>query len=177
MAIEPELGDWGLIREFQGPWYDRLFAEIIDWDTDSEFHHVVVNVGDGRIVEAVRTVRIDFADQYDEIVWCTGRLPSPFVPTDAQRAQIVQAALAMVGDKYNVLDLLAIGLAQKRMGRVVDGDEWWVKRLSKDHREICSQVADLAWKKAGIEMFPKRLPGLVSPGDLGRLLLPAPVNA
>lgn len=172
MAIEPELGDWGLIREFQGPWYDRLFAEIIDWDTDSEFHHVVVNVGDGRIVEAVRTVRIDFADQYDEIVWCTGRLPSPFVPTDAQRAQIVQAALAMVGDKYNVLDLLAIGLAQKRMGRVVDGDEWWVERLSKDHREICSQVAAMAWKGGGIDLFPGRLAGLVSPGDFGRILLP-----
>lgn len=172
MAIEPELGDWGLIRKFQGPWYDKLFAEIIDWDTESPFHHVVVNVGNGRIVEAVRTVRIDFADQYDEIVWCTGRLPSPIVPTDAQRTQIVQAALAMVGDKYNVLDLLAIGLAQKRMGQVVDGDEWWVKRLSKDHREICSQVAAMAWKSGGIDLFPGRLAGLVSPGDFGRILLP-----
>ena len=172
MGVEPQLGDWGLIREFQGRWYNRLFAEAIDWDTESPYHHVVVNIGNGRIVEAVRRVQIDFADQYDEITWCTGRLPAPLVPTDAQRQRIVQAALAMVGDKYNVLDILAIGLAQKRMGQVVDGDEWWVKRLSKAHREICSQVADLAWKKAGIEMFPGRLPGLVSPGDMGRLLLP-----
>ena len=174
MNATPGLGDWGLIREFQGPWYDKLFAELINWDTDSPFHHVVVNIGNGRIVEAVRTVRIDFADQYDEIIWCTGRLPAPLVPTDTQRQRIVQAALAMVGDKYNVLDLLAIGLAQKRMGQVVDGDEWWVKRLSRNGREICSQVADLAWKKVGIEMFPGRLPGLVSPGDMGRLLLPEP---
>lgn len=174
MGVEPQLGDWGLIREFQGPWYDKLFADLINWDTDSEFHHVVVNIGNGRIVEAVRTVRIDFTDQYDEIIWCTGRLPAPLVPTDAQRQRIVQAALAMVGDKYNALDILAIGLAQKRLGQLVDGDEWWVKRLSKDHREICSQVADMAWKAAGIEMFPGRLPGLVSPGDMGRLLLPEP---
>lgn len=174
MGVTPGLGDWGLIREFQGPWYDKLFAELINWDTDSPFHHVVVNIGNGRIIEAVRTVRIDFADQYDEIVWCTGRLPAPLVPTDAQRQRIVQAALAMVNDKYNALDILAIGLAQKRLGQVVDGDEWWVKRLSRNGREICSQVADMAWKAAGIEMFPGRLPGLVSPGDMGRLLLPEP---
>lgn len=172
MTVTPELGDWGLIREFQGPWYDKLFADLIDWDTESPFHHVVVNIGTGRIVEAVRTVRVDFADQYDEIVWCTGRLPAHLVPTEAQRTAIVQAALDMVGDKYNIADILAIALAQKRMGRVVDGDEWWVKRLSKNHREICSQVAAAAWKSGGIDLFPGRLPGLVSPGDFGRILLP-----
>jgi hypothetical protein len=173
MPVTPLLGDWGLIRQMQGPWYDRVFADLIDWDTGSEFHHVVVNIGNGKIVEAVRTVRIDFADQYDEIVWCTGRLPKHLTPTPAQRTTIVGAALGMVGDKYNTVDILAIALAQKRLGRAVDGDEWWVKRLSADGRKICSQVADEAWKAAGLDMFPGRLPGLVSPGDMGRLLLPA----
>jgi hypothetical protein len=73
-----------------------------------------------------------------------------------------------------VLDLLAVGLAQKRTGHVVTGREWWVKRLSDNGRLICSQAIDVEYLKAGIHLFTDgRLSGLVSPGDLDRLLLPA----
>jgi hypothetical protein len=176
----PQLGDFGLVRSFEGPWYDRFFGHVIDWDTDSPYHHAVTYIGDtpdGDIIEAVKRVSYGHADQYDDIVWSTGRLPAALTPTDEQRQLIVQAAIGMLDLHYNVLDILAIGLAQRRFGHAVDGDEWWVKRLSNDNRVICSQAVDLAYLKAGIHLFTDgergRLPGLVSPADLGSLLLPA----
>lgn len=172
MPAAPLPGDFGVVRT-AGPLLDRLASWAIRFGTDSPVNHAFVYIGEGRIVEAVRRVKVDFADQYDDIIWSTGRLPTPLTPTPDQRNAIVQAALAMVDDRYNVLDLLAIALAQKRLGRRVDGDEWWVKRLSANGREICSQVVDKAYDQAGIHLFSGRLEGLVSPGDLYNLLLPA----
>lgn len=87
-----------------------------------------------------------------------------------QRAAIVKAAYSYVGEQYNALDIVAIALAQARLGHVVDGDEWWVKRLSDDHMPICSQLVVNADRMAGIDLAPGKLSGLVSPGDLGKLL-------
>jgi hypothetical protein len=176
-AARPLPGDFGVVAT-SGPWLDRIAAHLIRWGTDSPVNHAFIAIGDGRIVEAVRHVKVDFADQYDDIVWSTGRLPDTLTPSTSQRQEIVNAALAMVGDRYNVLDILAIGLAQKRVGHLVSDQTWWAKRLSADGREICSQLVDKAYLEAGLHLFDDgRLPGLVSPGDLLNLLLPASAAA
>ena len=171
----PELGDFGLVST-RGPLLDRLVADAIRLDTDSPVNHAFIYAGNGHIIEAVRRVKIDCVDQYQDITWSTGRLPKNLTPTPIQRGAIVRAANAMVGDPYNILDIAAIGLAQRRMGRLVGDHTWWAKRLSAGHREICSQLVDKAYFAAGIHLFTDgRLSGLVSPGDLWGLLLPATV--
>ncbi len=189
MADLPQIGDF-FVTATRGPLLDRFAAEVIDWVTatrdgqgnwlKAKVNHAGLFVGptrqypEGAIVEAVRRVRYSSILTYPDAIWSTGRLPAGLTPTPLQRRQIVQYAESRIGDKYNVLDLVAVGLAQERLGHHVDGDEWWVKRLSDDDREICSQLVDAAWLHTGIHLFRDgRLPGLVTPNDLGGLLLPA----
>jgi hypothetical protein len=179
--VKPAPGDFGLIATMQGPWLDRKFAEIIDWDTQSRAHHAIGYIGDtpdGDIIEAVRRVAYGHSDTYDDITWSTGRLPAHLTPDDDQRLLIVQALKDMLGDRYNLIDILAIGIAQPR----IDPDRlahwsakppWYVRRLNADHREICSQAVAEAYAAAGIDLIPGRPACLVSPGDLDRLLSPA----
>jgi len=189
MADLPQLGDF-FVTATRGPLLDRTAAKIIDWATatrdgegnwlKAKVNHAGLYVGptrqfpEGAILEALRRVRYSSILSYPGAIWSTGRLPADLTPTPLQRRRIVDYAESRIGDKYNILDLLAVGLAQERMGHHVDGDEWWVKRLSDDHREICSQLVDAAWQYAGIHFFRDgRLPGLVTPNDLDGLLLPA----
>lgn len=187
----PAIGDF-FVTATRGPLLDRIDAKVIDWVTarrdgtgrwqDAKVNHAGVYVGptrqypEGAIVEAVRRVRYSSVLTYPDATWSTGRLPIYLTPNTTQRAKIVEYACSHIGDKYNFFDLLAVGLAQERLGHHVNGDEWWVKRLSDDHRLICSQLVDAAWHFAGIELFHGRLPGLVTPNDLDGLLLPAPAG-
>jgi cell wall-associated NlpC family hydrolase len=169
----PQPGDFGLVGSHPGPWWQRLAESAIRFGTDSPVDHAFVYVGDGRIVEAVSRVRISMDTGYPDVIWSSGRL-GRLTPDPDQRREIVKAALGYCGEAYNMLDIIAIGLAQRRMGSLVDGDEWWVRRLSDNHRLICSQLVDAAYLAAGIHLFTDgRLPGLVSPGDLLGLLSPA----
>lgn len=177
MTVTPLPGDFGVVAT-RGPLLDRLAAWAIRWGTDSPVNHAFIYTGDGRIVEAVRHVQLGYTDEYDDIIWSTGRLPAELTPSTSQREEIVSSALGMCGDKYNVWDIVAIGLAQKRLGHTVNDRTWWAKRLNADGREICSQAVDKAYLAAGLHLFDDgRLAGLVSPGDLYKLLLPAPIAA
>lgn len=182
-------GDYFVTRT-SGPWLDRLAAWFIRWWTarknlqriwkPSDVNHAAIYVGptadfpEGAIVEALRRVKFSSVNSYPDAIWSTGRLPPHLTPTDEQRAQIVRSATLMVGDRYNTIDLLAVGLAQPRAGKCVTSSTWWAKRLNRDGREICSQLVDQAYLDAGIELFTDgRLPGLVAPQDLEEILLPA----
>ena len=169
MAVTPLVGDFGLVKHTPGNWLDHVACDLIRFGTDSEYCHAFVSLGNGQIVEAVRHVQVVPASNYSEIFWSTGRLSPALTPSPLQRKQIALAAMSYVGESYNSLDILAIALAQTRMGHEVDGDEWWVKRLSDDHMQICSQLVVNAYRMAALDLAPGKLSGLVSPGDLGRL--------
>lgn len=168
-TVQPLVGDFGLVHRANGKWLDQVAQHLIEWGTDSPYCHAFVYVGNGQIVEAVRHVQVAPASNYSDIQWSTGRLGPDLTPTDAQRQLIARAAMSFVGQSYNALDIVAIALEQARLGHVVDGDEWWVKRLSDDHMQICSQLVVNSWRLASLDLAPGRLSGLVSPGDLGRL--------
>jgi hypothetical protein len=170
MAITPNLGDFGLVHRANGGWRDRVAQDLIEFGTDSPYCHAFVYVGNGQIVEAVRHVQLAPVTNYQDIVWSTGRLGPDLTPTEGQRMAIATAAMSYVGESYNIVDILAIALAQPRLGKLVHGSEWWVKRLSDDHMKICSQLVACAWRAASLDLAPGKLSGLVSPGDLGRLL-------
>jgi hypothetical protein len=168
--VTPLIGDFGLVHRANGKWLDRIAQDAIEWGTDSPYCHAFVYVGNGQLVEAVRHVQVAPVTNYQDIVWSTGKLGPDHTPTQVQRQAIARAAMSFVGESYNILDIVAIAFAQARLGHVVDGDEWWVKRLSDDHMQICSQLVVNAWRLGGIDLAPGRLSGLVSPGDLGHLL-------
>ena len=168
-SITPLPGDYGLVHSAGKGWLDTAAERLIEFGTNSEYCHAFVYVGNGRIVEAIRHVTVSPVTDYPDAVWSTGRLAPGFTPTPLERQLIVKAAMSYVGQAYNILDIAAIALAQARAGHVVDGDEWWVKRLSDDHMSICSQLVVNAYRASGIDLFPGRLSGLISPGDLSKL--------
>ena len=169
MTIVPLIGDYGLIKHSPGSWLDHAAEKLIEWGTESPYAHAFVYVGNGRIVEAIRHVAVSPVTDYTDITWSTGRLGPQFTPTPLERQLIVRAAMSYVGEAYNILDIAAIALAQSRTGHMIDGDEWIAKRLSDDHMQICSQLCVNAYRASGIDLFPGRLSGLISPGDLGGL--------
>ena len=156
--------------------------------TNAKVNHAVVYVGsvdgidDGypQLVEA-RPGGAGFAraDSYgDHMIWLNHLVQAGtdhiLTVTDAQRMIVreyaVDCAVKKIG--YNYLDFVAIALAQKRFGDTGSnwykyGAPWWVKRLSNDHRLICSQLVDEAYQRAGVKLFNDGRPsGLVSPADL-----------
>ena len=191
-------GDW-IVTRTGGRWHDRAIAWLIRWVTatrvgrrwrDSTVNHAALFVGpvsrypEGALVEA-RPGGAAYVslNAYPEATWSSGRLPRRLTPTDAQRERIVAAAKGMLGTPYGFLDDLAVGLAQRRtratLGKWVSVGRppWWVRRIASRHTLICSQLVDAAWHDGGIDLYPGRLEGLVTPEDLEELLEPEPAAA
>jgi cell wall-associated NlpC family hydrolase len=163
--VTPQIGDYGVVATY-GNWHNRLAGWAIRFGTDSKVNHAFVYVGGGQIVEAAPGgARINDVDAYDNITWSHSQ------PWAITRHHIAHAARGMVGTPYGWLDIFAIALAQGRTGRLVNDRTWWVKRVQRTDRLICSQLVDLAYQQSGIHLFNDgRLPGLVSPGDLAQLI-------
>lgn len=89
---------------------------------------------------------------------------SDFDLSDRQRALICAHAKLLVGTPYSFLDYAAIGAAR------FTGIKALEDYVSESGHVICSQLADLAYRRAGIDLFPNRIPGDVAPGDIARLI-------
>lgn len=171
----PEVGDFGVVPTY-GDWKGRLIGWLIRYGTDSPVNHAFVYIGGGKIVEAQPGgARIVKASRYHKVAWSTGEIRL----TDAQRTAIAATAQGFAARKvgYGWLDIVAIALAQRRtFGLVhalapIEKQPWWVRRIQRLDRLICSQLVDLAYADAGVQLFDDgRIPGLVSPGDLWRLI-------
>lgn len=79
---------------------------------------------------------------------------------------IANYAEAMVGSPYSFLDYGAI--AAKRLHLPVPGLKDYINSSS---HVICSQLAALAYDKAGKSLFPGYWPGYTTPLDVARLLV------
>lgn len=175
-------GDWGVVSN--GPQDSTLRASLasnaIQWATVSRFNHAVICVAEGAVVEAQPGgARRTTWDGYmgNNTVWSGGYgITNPTL----QRPALVAAALSLVGTPYGWGDIIAIGLAQQKLEKSrmhVDAlvpmgkQPWWVRRLADKRTDICSQLVDACNLLAGIHLYDDGRPsGLVSPGDLGRLL-------
>lgn len=198
MPTDAKPGDF-IVTRTGGRWYDRAIAWLIRWVTatkvgnrwrDSPVNHAALFVGpvsrypEGALVEArPGGAAYVSVDAYPDAIWSSGRLPGQLTPTGAQRERIVAAAKSMLGTPYGFLDDLAVGLAQRRtrdtFGKWVSvgNPPWWVRRIAGRHTLICSQLVDAANRDGGIEFYPGRLEGLVTPEDLKELLEPEPAAA
>jgi len=166
-----------------------LYANIIQWVTDSPYNHAGICLSGASVVEAAPGgVRIAPIEPYlgSNTLWSTGLpLPGCPYPLDPFRASMVRdAAVSVLRTPYGWTDVLVIGLAQKKAGSwnrlhpgPLAGQPWWVRRLARTDRFICSQLVDWAFLQAGVHLFSDgRASQFCSPGDLGRLLTPEPMD-
>lgn len=153
-----------------------ISSNLIQWGTNSPYNHAGLCVGRATVVEAQPGgAKLSQIAGYlgANTAWSAMQLD------DAQRTAVAIAGKSLVGVPYGWLDIVAIALAQKRLGRwkLVDADKpddqqpWWVRRLARTDRLICSELVDYACFLGGVHLFDDGRPfGLVSPGDLGRLI-------
>jgi hypothetical protein len=154
------LGDIGLVRG------SGLGGRLIRTVTRSPYAHAFLYVGDhaqGDLIEGdPHGVRYNHVSHYSEILWLTNLSAGL---TDAQRTGIVAYATAHLGTPYSWIDDAEIGFTD------VFGwaPRWMRDRLRSDHTLMCSQLCDLAYHVAGVELFKDGRPaGAVSPADLWR---------
>lgn len=164
---EPLPGDF-FVTPTYGSRLDRFLAFLIRWGTNSPVNHAGIFLGNGQIIEAEPGGARISTGFYDNCTWSTGHIAL----TGDQRIRIVTAAKIERGVGYSWLDIVAIALAQKRLGARINSRSWVAKRISSDKTLICSELVDRVYALAGVHLFEDgRLPGLVSPGDLYNLIV------
>jgi hypothetical protein len=182
---DPLPGDW-FVTPTHADHIEALGGWLTRWGTNAPVNHAALHVGDGHLIEAapsgVRRVKMR-AGGYPDAFWSTGR----FDLSPSERAAICSTAQAFVDARppigYGWADLIAIALAQHRAGGLVDRTRplnrqpWWVRRIQSMNTLICSQLVDKAYEIGGVHLFDDgRIPGLVSPGDLWRLIGSPPIR-
>lgn len=159
---EPLSGDFGLtkIRGLAGAfvsfgqWFVGDFAPV---------QHALVYVGDGWVVQAMPSgaelIRLNQASPV--VKWSTG-----LVPLGAgEREVICREAVQLVGTPYSFLDYVSIALERFGIRPKFVRD-----MVASSERLICSQLVELVYERAGVDLFPGSWPGDCTPGDLYHLL-------
>lgn len=131
----------------------------------SRYTHVFVVLDNNEIIEAMPGgAKIESLDKYAG----TTKYGSPKAVyldiklTADQRFGIVQNARQLKGTPYSFLDYVALSLERF-------GIKWkWLENyVASTKHLICSQLADEAYRRAGVHLFDDgRLPQKVTPGDL-----------
>ena len=163
MEVTPLPGDFGLtkIRGLAGAfvnfgqWFVGDFAPV---------QHALVYVGDGMVVQAMPSGAecIPLEEASPVVKWSTGLVEL----TDYQRLMICSEARHLVGTPYSFLDYLSIALERLGVRPKLICD-----RVASEKSLICSQLVDVAYKRAGVDLFPEvELSGDITPGDLWKLL-------
>jgi hypothetical protein len=161
-ARQPQTGDYGLTQIGGLLGFLVGVGQVLIGDGARFTHAYVITDADAGIAVEARPGGAGYVN-YPE-VWETRRTPaySHLDLTDQQREAIAAAADTVVGVGYNWLDYLALVL-----------DHWgihpaWLHAyIARTDRLICSQLVDVVYHRAGIDLFDDgRNPGDVTPGDL-----------
>ncbi|MFI7096404.1 hypothetical protein [Streptomyces lydicus] len=126
--------------------------------------HALIYIGHGWIVQAMPggAECIPLEDASPVVAWSTGKVPL----TAAQRVAIAHAACRLVGTPYSFLDFASLALERFHVR-----PRWVRDYVASTGHLICSQLVDVAYRRAGVELFDDgRIPGDVTPGDLYRLI-------
>jgi cell wall-associated NlpC family hydrolase len=167
-----EPGDYGIVST--NGWAARLIQLV----TRSRYNHAFVYVGNGQVIEGRPSgAGYNSLTAYPDVLWST----VPLNPLE--RDTIVRAAVGFIGTPYSWLDCAAIGLAhliRLHVPTVVRRNLSWAwdpvkRRLRRVDRLECAQLVDLAYARAGVNLFADmRDPGDVAPSDLAVLALKGP---
>lgn len=153
----PQVGDYFVTAT--GGWV----AKVIRMATCSKVNHAGIYIGAGQIVEAQPGgAKRRNAIAYPHAIWSKRPL------TSSERAEIGLAAVALVGTPYGFLDIVALAYA-KVLGRACP--KFIRRRVERSDRLICSQLVDVCYQHAGIQLFADGRPNEdVTPGDLYDLI-------
>jgi uncharacterized protein YycO len=160
-STTPSIGQFGVTR------IHGLTGRLIEFGqkvigSGSRFTHAFVVVADGWVVQAepggARLVPLTSAVGGRETLY------SDLDLTDDQRKAVALKALRLAHTPYSYLDYLAIA------ARRLFGASFLECYVEDSGHMICSQLVDEAFREAGIELFPGRVSGDVTPGDLARLI-------
>lgn len=162
----PQPGDIGVVHvNGIGGLLIRLGQRLIG-SGGSDYEHAVICIGvsvDGaaQVVQAMPK-GADTRTYYP----ASGVLWSSFPLTESQRDRIKRAAIGYLDTPYSAADYFAIAAQRFGFG--------WLpfvrKVMASTNSMICSQLCVQCYHDAGIDLFPGRLPGDVTPGDLAALI-------
>jgi hypothetical protein len=145
-------GQIGLIHKAKGP-----AGWLIQVITRSKANHVIIALDDETCIGAEPGgAKIRPISYFEDVIW------SDFDLTDTQRTEIVTWARAKEGTPYAYLADIAIGLTFLlgiRTPRRLIG------YVSTEYILECAQLADIAYRNAGIVLFPDHFPGQIFPGS------------
>lgn len=134
-------GQVGLVRHSKS-WIGRT----VEWATDSTSHHVVVAIGPDLCVSAdLPRVIVRPHSEFHSLEW------SDFDLTDEQRERVVASALSMVGRPYNVAAIILLLLSKLFSVPIPRFAVAWLERRPELD---CSQLAHIAMRAGGLELFP-----------------------
>lgn len=159
----PEPGDIGL-TSVVGPvgWGIRV-GQWLNGGGFGVYEHAFLVLEDGLLIEAQPGgARIAGLDEY------AGRHVEYVCPelTAEQRQLICQEGRKLVRTPYGFSDYLALAL--HRFHLPIPGLR---RKIASPKSLICSQLVDLAYQRAGVQLFADgRFSGFVTPGDLANLL-------
>jgi hypothetical protein len=164
-------GDFGVLNVPAHSWRNRFTGALIRGATASPYDHAITYLDtDGSIGEAVGAgYRIAKLSAYDgvDILWSSDALQL----TVPQRAQCISAALKLAsanngqGVPYGFPDIAELSLTLLAKRRA---PKWVLDRLNDGKTMICSQAVAFILHQAGIDLYPDKTFGEVTPGDLGR---------
>ncbi|HLN63765.1 MAG TPA: hypothetical protein VK464_19770 [Symbiobacteriaceae bacterium] len=128
-------------------------SRLIQWITRSPYSHAALVANESIIIEAdwgirLRAVRNPYRD-YDLYT---------ADPTETQRRTIVAYGRGRIGYGYDLWRLLALALRELFHLRL--------PFLNAGDRLVCSELIDLAYREAGIDLRPDQPDGYVTPRDL-----------
>jgi len=134
-------GQIGLVRNSTS-WVGK----VVEWATDSTSHHVVVAIGPDLCVSAdLPRVIIRGHREFHSMEW------SDFDLTPEQQEAVVASALSMVGRPYNVPAIVLLLLSKLTS---VPIPRFAVQWLERNPGLDCSQLAHIAMRAGGLELFP-----------------------
>lgn len=139
-------------------------ARLIRLVTKSQFHHVIIDLGDGTCASAeTNGMERKHLSDYPNVVWFV-------IGTEEQQRTIAWFGANEVARNtaYNRPAFVLAGLAD--MGLVPRFLEYCVADWADDLGFTCSSLADTALEAAGIDLFPGQSPIYTSPADLARKL-------
>jgi uncharacterized protein YycO len=137
----------------------RGLSRLIPWFTDSRYYHCALYEGDGRVVEARPSgvVRRDLTQCSD--------MAFRIIPMPEEHGQVaLDYARCCLGRNYDVIDVFFIILRHYFPQVPIT--------YSNHNSFVCSELVVNAWRRAGLDLFPRRKSSLIIPADFERFLPP-----
>jgi hypothetical protein len=153
--LRPEPGDILLFHHAE-----RFRSRVIAWFTRSPFYHVGIYAGNGEVIEAriPQVMRRNLRNQLDGYHFLVVRAPDREAGCRA-----LAWAEKRVGARYDLLSLACLVLSRLLGCRALC-------RIACAGRFVCGSFVVRAFEAAGVDLFPGRCAGEITPSDFRALL-------